>query len=92
MSSGHSIAKRRTNEDEVRGYPVNRLCALAGVTRQAFYKRDNDLLFRRLALEQFVVQYILEIRKKDPINVYLQRQTKATVTIPEQTTCLISNH
>jgi hypothetical protein len=37
------------------------------VTRQAFYKRDNDLLFRRLALEQFVVQYILEIRKKDPM-------------------------
>ena len=37
------------------------------MTRQAFYKQDNDLLFRRLALEQFVVQYILEIRKKDPM-------------------------
>ena len=46
---------------------MSQLCALAGVTRQAFYKRDNDLLFRRLALEQFVVQYILEIRKKDPM-------------------------
>jgi len=44
---------------------VSQLCALAGVTRQAFYKQDDDLLFRRLALEQFVVQYILEIRKKD---------------------------
>lgn len=46
---------------------MSQLCALAGVTRQAFYKRDDDLLFRRLALEQFVVQYILEIRKKDPM-------------------------
>ena len=46
---------------------MSQLCALAGVTRQAFYKRDEDLLFRRLALEQFVVQYILEIRKKDPM-------------------------
>ena len=52
MSSGHSIAKRRTDEDEVRGYPVNRLCALAGVTRQAFYKRDEDALLARLAVEQ----------------------------------------
>ena len=52
MSSGHSIAKRRTNEDEVRGYPVNRLCALAGVTRQAFYKRDEEALLARLAVEQ----------------------------------------
>ncbi len=43
------------------------LCALAGVTRQAFYKRDDDLLFRRLALEQFVVQFVLGIREKDPM-------------------------
>ena len=43
------------------------LCALAGVTRQAFYKRDDDLLFRRLALEQFVVQFVLGIREKDPV-------------------------
>ena len=42
------------------------LCALAGVTRQAFYKRDEDLLFRRLAKEQFVVQFVREVREKDP--------------------------
>ena len=47
-------------------YPVNRLCALAGVTRQAFYKRDEDALFQRLALEQFVVQFVLGVREKDP--------------------------
>ena len=50
----------------MRRYPVNRLCALAGVTRQAFYKRDEDALFQRLALEQFVVQFVLEVRVKDP--------------------------
>ena len=50
----------------MRRYPVNRLCALAGVTRQAFYKRDEDALFQRLALEQFVVQFVLEVRAKDP--------------------------
>ena len=50
----------------MRRYPVNRLCALAGVTRQAFYKRDEDALLARLAVEQFVVQYVLEVRGKDP--------------------------
>ena len=65
MSSGHSIAKRRTNEDEVRRYPINRLCALAGVTRQAFYKRDEDALLARLAIEQFVVQFVLGVRRDD---------------------------
>ncbi len=51
----------------MRRYPVTSLCALAGVTRQAFYKQDDGLLFRRLALEQFVVQFILEVREKDPM-------------------------
>ena len=50
----------------MRHYAVTDLCALSGVTRQAFYKRDDDLLFRRLALEQFVVQFVREIREKDP--------------------------
>ena len=43
------------------------LCALAGVTRQAFYKQDDDLLYRRLALEQFVVQFVLSVRERDPM-------------------------
>ncbi len=50
----------------MRRYPVNRLCALAGVTRQAFYKRDEEVLYQRLALAEFVVQYVLGIREKDP--------------------------
>lgn len=50
----------------MRRYPVARLCALAGVTRQAFYKRDEDALLARLAIEQFVVQYVMGVREKDP--------------------------
>lgn len=50
----------------MRHYAVTDLCALSGVTRQAFYKHDDDLLFRRLAKEQFVVQFVLGIREKDP--------------------------
>lgn len=50
----------------MRHYAVTDLCALSGVTRQAFYKHDDDLLFRRLAIEQFVVQFVLGIREKDP--------------------------
>jgi transposase InsO family protein len=45
---------------------VNQLCALSGVKRQAFYKHDDNVLFRRLAIEQFVEQFVLEIREKDP--------------------------
>ena len=45
---------------------MKQLCVLAGVTRQAFYKRDDDLLFRRLAMERFVVQFVREVREKDP--------------------------
>ena len=45
---------------------MTQLCALAGVTRQAFYKRDEDLLLARLAIEQFVVQFVLGMRGKDP--------------------------
>ena len=45
---------------------MSQLCALAGVTRQAFYKRDDGLLFRKLAIEQFVVQFVREVREKDP--------------------------
>ena len=46
---------------------MNRLCALAGVSRQAFYKRNDDILFRKLTIEMFVVHFVLEIREKDPL-------------------------
>jgi len=36
------------------------------VTRQAFYKRDAEALYRRLAIEEFVKQFVLEVREQDP--------------------------
>ncbi len=45
---------------------MSQLCALSGVSRQAFYKRDEDAMLARLAIEQFVVQYVMEVRSKDP--------------------------
>ena len=44
---------------------MSQLCALSGVTRQAFYKRDEDALLARLAIEQFVVQFVLGVREDD---------------------------
>ena len=36
------------------------------MSRQAFYKRNDEILFRRLAIERFVVQFVRETREKDP--------------------------
>lgn len=44
-----------------------RLCALAGVTKQAYYKRDADVHFRRLAVEGFVAEFAREQRESDPM-------------------------
>jgi transposase InsO family protein len=36
------------------------------VSKQAYFQRDEDVLMRRIAKEEFALSYILEIRKKDP--------------------------
>ena len=41
------------------------MCRLLGVSKQASYKHDDKLL-HRLALESFVVDYVKEVRRKDP--------------------------
>ena len=41
------------------------MCRLLGVSKQAYYKHDDKLL-HRLALESFVVDYVKEVRRKDP--------------------------
>ena len=47
-------------------YTVEGQCRLLGVSKQAYFKRDDDALMRKLAQEEFALNYILEIRKKDP--------------------------
>ena len=42
------------------------LCRLFGVTKQAYYKHDENRLLQRVAQESFAVSYIKDIRAKDP--------------------------
>lgn len=42
------------------------ICKLFGVTKQAYYKYDENRLLEKIASEGFAVSYIKEIRKKDP--------------------------
>ena len=41
------------------------LCKLFGVTKQAYYKYDENIILFKAAQEEFVLQYIHSIRKKD---------------------------
>ena len=47
-------------------HPIETLCRLLGVSKQAYFQRDEDVLMRKIAQEEFALSYILEIRKKDP--------------------------
>jgi transposase InsO family protein len=49
----------------VREYPVEVLCKLFGVTKQAYYKHDENSVLRKAGQEAFVLQYIRGIRVKD---------------------------
>ena len=46
--------------------PVAELCGLVGVSKQAYYQYDEDLALAKAAREEFALQYIKDIRKKDP--------------------------
>ena len=46
-------------------YSVTSLCSLFGVTKQAYYKYDENIVLFKAAQEAFVIQYIHSIRKKD---------------------------
>ena len=47
-------------------YQVEVLCKLFGVSKQAYYKHDENRLLQKVAQEKFVVSYIKDVRKKDP--------------------------
>ena len=40
-------------------YPIETLCRLLGVSKQAYFQRDEDVLMRRIAQEEFALSYIL---------------------------------
>ncbi len=45
---------------------ITRLCRLLGVSKQAYFKRDENVVMAKLAQEELAVEYIKEIRAKDP--------------------------
>jgi len=45
---------------------MSELCGLFGKSKQAYYKHDEDVELRRVALEDFAIQYIREVKAKDP--------------------------
>lgn len=51
---------------DARRYPVSVLCVLLGVSKQAYYKRDENAELAKAAQEEFALQYIREVRAKDP--------------------------
>lgn len=46
-------------------FTVTGLCRLFGVSKQAYFKHDENSVLRKVAQEKFVVDYIHEIRKID---------------------------
>ena len=46
-------------------YTITGLCRLFGVSKQAYFKRDENSVLKKGAQEKFVVDYIHEIRKTD---------------------------
>ncbi len=47
-------------------YRVTHLCGLFGVTKQAFYKRNDENCHRRMVEERPALEYAREVRGKDP--------------------------
>lgn len=57
---------RRLHAQRSEAYTVSELCGLFGKSKQAYYKHDADSDLRRMALEEFAVQFICEVKGKDP--------------------------
>lgn len=57
---------RRLHAQRSEAYTVSELCGLFGKSKQAYYKHDADSDLRRMALEEFAVQFIREVKTKDP--------------------------
>ena len=47
-------------------YKVQDLCRLAGNTKQAYYKHDEDAVMRKAASEELVLQFVHGVRADDP--------------------------
>lgn len=57
---------RRLHAHRSETFTVAELCGLFGKSKQAYYKHDCDVDLRRISLEEFAVQFIREVKGKDP--------------------------
>ena len=48
------------------GYPVSCLCGLLGVSKQAYYKRDETLAMRVSVRDEMIIDYVRQVRCSDP--------------------------
>lgn len=46
-------------------YTISGLCGLFGRSKQAYFKHDENAVLAKAAQEEFVIQFIHEVRKKD---------------------------
>ncbi len=47
-------------------YPIETLCRLFGVSKQAYFQRNEDVVLRKAAQEGVALSYIRDVREKDP--------------------------
>lgn len=57
---------KRLHAHRSEAFTVTELCGLFGKSKQAYYKHDSDIDLRRMSMEEFAVQYIREVKAKDP--------------------------
>ena len=76
-----------------RGYPVLSLCGLLGVSKQAYYKRDETKAMRRCVQETMVVDYVREVRQVDPgiggVKLWRMYQAETKQRVGRDTFCSI---
>jgi transposase InsO family protein len=47
-------------------YKIKDLCELFGYSKQAYYKKDDQPLAKRLMMENVVLEYVRDVRSRDP--------------------------
>lgn len=57
---------KRLHAHRSEDFTVAELCGLFGKSKQAYYKHDCNIDLRRMSLEEFTVQFIREVKGKDP--------------------------
>lgn len=57
---------RNLHAQSPKEYPIERMCRLSGVSKQAYHKQKGESAMRKRAQEAFALEFIHEIRKEDP--------------------------